>query len=341
MSMVSHRAANKLSRWVVWGASVYLILLIACWLLMYFAGDRRWFASFVLFGPRWVFALPLLVLVPLSVWYQRRALILLVVAGAVVVGPLMGFVVSMPSGNAGQRGLRIITCNTETGNAKKLLEQLVEESSADIVALQECPRDLPIALPKGWFVIQKGELAVLSRFPMVLHDQVMSLHPPHIWPRYSAIFVIVDTPGGKTGFCTVHLPSPRYGLEHMLDRKIGINFAKTDLVKSELALRSSVAWDVKRMVESVPLPVVVAGDFNMPVESNIYRESFGGFTDSFSKVGFGFGHTEFISKHGLSLSARIDHILTSREFSPVSCVVGPEVGSDHRPLVAHLIKRSN
>ncbi|MCE1227779.1 MAG: endonuclease/exonuclease/phosphatase family protein [Geobacteraceae bacterium] len=335
------RISNKLSRWALRGAYLYLALVVAAWLLMRFAGDRWWFGSLILFGPRWMLFLPLLVLMPLAAWCQRLALIPLIAASVVVAGPLMGFVVSMPSGNTEQRGLRIITCNTETGNAKKRLERLVEESSADIVALQECPRDLPIALPKGWSVIQKGELAVLSRFPMMLHNQVMSLHPPHIWPRYSAIFVVVDTPGGKIGFCTVHLPSPRYGLEHMLDRKIGINFAKTDLVKSEQALRSSVAWDVKRMIEAVPLPVVVAGDFNMPVESRIYRENFGGFTDTFSKVGFGFGHTEFISKHGLSLSARIDHILTSREFRPISCVVGPDVGSDHRPLIVHLIKRSN
>lgn len=319
--------------WVAW---LYLLLVVLAWLVMRGAGDRWWPATLLLFGPRWMFALPLILLLPLSLWFNRRAALVLAVSGLIIAGPLMGLQISLLSGTAGQRGLRVLTCNTDTGSANKRLDQLIGESAADIVALQECPRELPVTVPKGWHFIKQGELAILSRFPLVQHGQLMSLHPPHTWPRYSALLAIIDTPQGKIGFCAVHLPSPRYGLEHLLDRRTGINLAKTDLIRKELAVRSTAAWELRRLLASLPLPLIVAGDFNMPVESSLYRENLDWLTNGFSVVGTGYGHTHFAAKRGIPLSTRIDHILTSRELRPLTSAVGPDVGSDHLPLIADI-----
>src|ERR1700720_2127653 len=62
---------NKRSRWdrrclpmlVQRGCWIYLALLLAVWALLRL-GDRWWPATLLLFGPRWPFALPLLVLTP-------------------------------------------------------------------------------------------------------------------------------------------------------------------------------------------------------------------------------------------------------------------------------------
>ena len=53
-------------------------------------------------------------------------------------------------------------------------------------------------------------------------------------------------------------------------------------------------------------PVIVAGDFNLPVESTIFRRHWGEFTDAFEAAGSGFGWTR---QEGALLRIRIDHIL--------------------------------
>ena len=38
---------------------------------------------------------------------------------------------------------------------------------------------------------------------------------------------------------------------------------------------------------------ILAGDFNLPVDSAIYREYWSGYRDAFSDAGWGFGYTEW------------------------------------------------
>ena len=54
---------GTLSGWLrvlVW---LYAAMLAAVWLLLDFGGDRWWLATVMLFGPRWVYGLPLALLV--------------------------------------------------------------------------------------------------------------------------------------------------------------------------------------------------------------------------------------------------------------------------------------
>jgi vancomycin resistance protein VanJ len=77
-------------------------------------------------------------------------------------------------------------------------------------------------------------------------------------------------------------------------------------------------------------PLLVAGDFNMPVESAIYRRYWSGFENAFSTAGNGYGST----KHTRLFGTRIDHVLAAPGLECVNAFVGPDAGSDHRPLVA-------
>jgi endonuclease/exonuclease/phosphatase (EEP) superfamily protein YafD len=83
------------------------------------------------------------------------------------------------------------------------------------------------------------------------------------------------------------------------------------------------------------LPVIVAGDFNMTPESVIYRRRFGHLQNAFSTAGWGWGGTKFTRIH----SVRIDHVLADDHWQIARCEVGPDVGSDHRPVVAELLFR--
>jgi endonuclease/exonuclease/phosphatase (EEP) superfamily protein YafD len=80
--------------------------------------------------------------------------------------------------------------------------------------------------------------------------------------------------------------------------------------------------------------MVIAGDFNLPVESAIYRQHWGRFRNAFSETGFGAGFT----KHTRLFGVRIDHILSSKDVDPVRSFVGKDVGSDHVPLIADFVR---
>jgi vancomycin resistance protein VanJ len=78
--------------------------------------------------------------------------------------------------------------------------------------------------------------------------------------------------------------------------------------------------------------MVIAGDFNLPVESAIYRQHWAQYRNAFSQTGIGSGYT----KHTRLFGVRIDHVLSSKDVQPIRSFVGKDVGSDHLPLIADL-----
>ena len=295
----------------------------------------------VLFGPRWLVAIPLGILLSLAAALQsRHSLLPLIPAALIVFGPFMGL--SLPLGKIRSPAypvIRVLTCNLNAGHFnERALASLIQESRVDIVALQECPRELRLGIPPGWRILREGELAVLSRYPLRQTDSVQALHPPHQWPRSSLLCSVVEAPGGDVAFCTVHLPSPRYGLQNVLDRATLLSLSRRGLLNEETAHRRKTAQEVKRAVDSLSLPIIVAGDFNMPVESAIYREFWGGYANAFSRAGFGYGLTQWVAVRGIKQGVRIDHVLTGSGLVPSLCETGPNVGSDHLPVIADICR---
>jgi vancomycin resistance protein VanJ len=80
--------------------------------------------------------------------------------------------------------------------------------------------------------------------------------------------------------------------------------------------------------------VIVAGDFNTPPESPVFRDNFGTLSSAFTVAGWGVGSTYFAGRFSL----RLDHILCNDQWQPKGCWVGPDVGSEHRPLTAVLAR---
>ena len=258
-------------------------------------------------------------------------------AAFIIFGPIMGF--CLPLSTSKDRPgpvLRVLTCNLQTGDYDAAaLSALIRDCGADIVALQECPPELKVAMPKGWQTVQEGELAILSRYPLLKGGVQQALHPPHQWPRTSLLQCIVTVPWGKLAFNTVHLPSPRYGLQTILDRATLFSLSRKGLLIEETRHRRRVAQEVQRAISLSSLPVIVAGDFNMPADSRIYREVWGhSYHNAFSEKGTGYGRTEFASMRGIKVGVRIDHILAGNGLGIRVCEPGPDVGSDHLPLIA-------
>jgi endonuclease/exonuclease/phosphatase family metal-dependent hydrolase len=83
--------------------------------------------------------------------------------------------------------------------------------------------------------------------------------------------------------------------------------------------------------ESLGSPVIVAGDFNAPIEATEMRAVAGAFDDAFAAVGIPVGDP----RRAACGSDRIDHLLT-RGLRATSCGVHRAAGdaSDHLPVVA-------
>jgi vancomycin resistance protein VanJ len=332
--------SSRAGRLTAWACSGYLFLVLAVWVAVYFSGDRWWLATLILFGPRWFLALPLIILVPLALWKNRLQLITLLIGALIVFGPFMGFCLPLRGvwSNTGP-ALKVLTCNLQSGEFDGvMLSYVILTTGIDIVALQECMQNLSKSVPKDWQVLQAGQLAILSRYPLRSGNSVQSFHPPHQWPRMTLLHCIVQTPEGDVTFCTVHLPSPRYGLETVLDRATLLSFSRRSLLNEEIAHRQNTSQAIRRAIDPLPQPMIIAGDFNMPADSPVFRKFWGGYANAFSRSGFGYGLTEGAEVGGMEFRVRIDHILTSAGLDSRSCWVGPSIGSDHSPLIAEICR---
>jgi vancomycin resistance protein VanJ len=311
------------------------VLAVALWGL----GDVWWPATVLLFTGRWVFLLPLVALLPAAFAYRRPLLVPLVLAALVCVGPLMG-------GRTGWRRLlphaagthvRILTFNTDGGGAvAPRLEQLLAEWNPDFVALQECGQSLAAVVRRlpGWFHHEVRALCFMSRYPL-LDSMVMDRRALEKLKQSAAdiggsgdvVRYTVQMPSGPVNVTNLHLETPRKGLERLLSgtfsaEKLSGN-TQLRLIESDLAMK----W-----VSGGTAPTIVAGDFNTPVESRIFQDAWGDFTDAFSRAGFGFGMTRL---NGW-VRVRIDHVLTGRGLYADRARLGPDLGSDHLPLIVDL-----
>ncbi len=323
--------------------SGYLGAIVAAIALLYAGGDRGWLSIFLLFGPRWLLALPLLVLAPLAVATRRRLLWPLLLAAILLIGPVLGFCVpwSRASLSAGHP-LRVLTCNLNAdSSAARSVGALAREFQPDVVAFQEIPRRAGFEWLDGWNVVRQGELLVASPYRLREIRANTALHPPHKWPRVSLLHCIIETPNGEVNFCNVHLPSPRYGISEVLDRTTVIDLSRRATLLAEVRTRQEASGRAAQWVGSLRGSVLVVGDFNMPLESTIYRRDWSRYRDAFSQSGLGLGWTErpdIQAIRWVPYGVRIDHILMGTGWRSNRAWVGPDVGSDHLPLLANLVR---
>lgn len=323
---------------------VYLLVVLGSLCLLYVAGDRWWPATILLFSPRWLLALPLLVLAPLAI--RRRSFLLLVpLLGAVLVlfGPLMGLQLNWPEKTLSHgQVLRVLTYNVHEGrfNAKQF-SQFLQESMVDLVALQECPEDVLFSMPHGWHGIQQRGFAVFSRHPFRLVKVMQVQQVTEKWPGTHLMHVEVHTPAGPVALCSIHFPSPRFGLQAVLDKYTLLRPSRKKVLERQTKARWLAATEVQKYLSGIALPLLVVGDFNTPPDSPLFREVWDGYYNAFSETGFGYGWTQRVSVRGLPFGARIDHVLTRNGLKPLLCEVGPDMGSDHLPLIADVARESN
>jgi endonuclease/exonuclease/phosphatase (EEP) superfamily protein YafD len=317
-----------------WG---YLAGVFAVTYLLLVLSDRWWPATMILFGPRWIWAVPLGVLVPAAARHRRALLAPLGIAASLVLLPIMGFELPSPGvilADKSRPDLRVMTYNV--GGAKidpTRLAPLLDHLAPDVALFQECNELLEGARQsleqRGWHVdIQRGSCLV-SRFPILAVDRrdqqdVWDMDGSGVIVRYE-----IAAPGIALNVVNLHLATVRDGLQAVLRRA---SWRGAPQLEANIRLRDFESSIGRGWAGRATGPLVITGDFNLPIESRIYDAHWSSFTNAFSEAGLGFGHTKETRWHG----ARIDHVLVGPSLRPIRAFVGPHLGGDHRPMVTDL-----
>jgi endonuclease/exonuclease/phosphatase (EEP) superfamily protein YafD len=301
----------RLARWLTWA---YVLLIAAVFVLVTQLGDRWWPATILMFGPRWVWLAPAALLLPWVVLQQQWQSAAWVLAAALVVaGPIMGWQWSFTPGAAAQRDLRVITFNI--GNSYR-----AAESRVDLEQMFPYFPELQTHSAAG--------SCVISRFPILRTDtrkreDLRSMGGSGLIDRLE-----LQTAKGPISLMNLHLETPRDGLERVVARSFYAAAAlERNLAVRRLESAAALAWATRAR-----MPLIVLGDFNMPVESAVYQRYWSNLGNAFNDCGRGYGLSKFEKRFGI----RIDHVLYDTVWECVAATVDETQGGDHRPLIVDL-----
>ena len=94
------------------------------------------------------------------------------------------------------------------------------------------------------------------------------------------------------------MQSPHDGLSAVLDRQTVLRPSDSAALAAEIEQRRQESEDAQRSVGGFSASPILAGDFNLPADSAIYRRYWSEYRDAFSEAGLGFGYTEWPRMRG-------------------------------------------
>jgi endonuclease/exonuclease/phosphatase family metal-dependent hydrolase len=315
---------------------VLFVLALVTW-----AGDLWWPATLLEFTPGLAWLAPLAVLAAWNLRARRWPIAAAHLAIALVIlGPLMGLrlplgrlLAAKPEGTA----VRVMTFNrgADRFDPARLMEYLRRER-IDVLCFQE-PGNPPYPeitdpglrafFDEGWY--HNPSWTILSRFPLEEEKEpvIGELPAAEFWPGRVDRAVVVHPSGREFRVACVHLPTIRFGLRML-------RAGQFDQADAFLAWRrrQAEALVATGLTES-DLPALVAGDFNAPFSSPMFDRIRGVLHEGFESAGLGYPYTRPASWPWIG----IDYVLATPEWAFRSCWVGPDLGSDHRPVVAEVV----
>ncbi len=304
-------------------------------------GDRVWWALPFLYGPRWLLSLPLLGVIPWLLVRPRQGIVTASIAAALVIFGLLDVRLGLGRLTVGAgTPFRVLELNAGAGSggAPPIPGLLAEfaRHSPDLIVVAECGngaiREALRTLPGYEFRVSETSLCMLSRGHIL---EWSARNPMDIWKEGGAgaiVRALVQTAAGPLRVGLVHLETPRDALDNYADLSTIPTLG--DITRANTRQREEESSDAKAWIfAGSALPTVVAGDFNLPAESAIFRRYWGNLRDAFARGGIGSGYTKRTRWWGV----RIDHILTTTEVGTSRSVLGRDVGSDHLPVIADLV----
>lgn len=311
-----------------------LVATILGTLVLWTGGDAWWPTFLLLYTPRWIW-LGAIFVIAMGWRHRRRMLLQLVVAVPLVAFGLMGVNIGTFRGAPADAGaIRVLTLNAEghTDAIQRTLD-LARREDVSMVAIQECPpmTRTTVTAPEGWEFRQVSELCFYSRYPVSGDLEIADRDETEMGYKGTIARAHVAGPSGPLVVGLVHLRSVHGPLQEFIDFSEFFKqgpYVRREAAKREAGTATAVQWFSQPENEAT----LILGDFNLPPESGFFRRYWLGWQDAFAVVGWGTGYTWHSRWHGL----RIDHILVKRPAKVWRADVAPNVGSDHRPLLAEV-----
>ena len=183
--------------------------------------------------------------------------------------------------------LRLLTFNThEHVLDAQGLREFIAAHDPQVVALQETiPWLIPTVFADGqWYTLTDDRFCLGCRYPIrkvgVVTRQPGSGPDSHSMP---AVQYEIDSPFGVIPLLSVHLLSPHTAFRNTLHQ----DPTGPQQIQQNSADRLEEALRVRRAAVSAGRGVLLAGDFNMPTDTQSYRRAFSSFTNAFDESGVG------------------------------------------------------
>jgi endonuclease/exonuclease/phosphatase (EEP) superfamily protein YafD len=307
---------------------------LGCYLVLRLAVGDRWGAvAFISALLHWAL-LPTFLFLPLALRARRWPVAVLLSLNALVFLVLYGgqLLPHLGRGTA-ESHVRVMTYNLGSGRVPpEALVELLADAGTDVVGLQELAADQAAAIEgtlaeRYPYRVLHGTgvagIGLLSRYPILEHElfYLEAQRLPHLWAT-----VALEEPGTgepvTTTLIVAHPPPPGF------QKKF---YAVSPVAGAEVA---SLARMGRRGA-----PSILLGDFNLVDQSDNYTLlADEGLKDAFRVAGWGFGATWPAGDiWPLPALARVDYVWYTAPFRARRAWVGPDVGSDHLPVVADLI----
>lgn len=319
------------TRLLISALDLYGLMALLYLLLRFSTGDWLWPVALANAFTPWLlgfslFSLPVALLLrqPRTIAAQLPALLALLL----IYGPF--FSGQPPVARAADsQPLRVMAFNlgADIGPAQPVVD-LIRAENPDIVGLLELGDEAAPALDAEladlypYRVLDGRDVpgtGLLSRYPILESEGPFTANT-----AFPMLFATLDVGGEPVRVIVAHPPRP--GLSSGFYR-----YQDGYLPDLELMISEATAGG----------PALLLGDFNMTDQTQYYRLiRSAGLQDSFREAGRGFGFTYperwFFGGQDLFLMLRIDYIFHTAHFEAVNAWVGPDAGSDHRPLTADL-----
>ncbi len=311
----------------------YLVCMLGALVVVQLLGDRTELGTLALFSPRHLIVWPWLPLVLLAGTVSWRLAVASVFGALVTLFGVSGFVVPRPAADGASSDdlLRVVVYNTDESQelARRVRADIVAWD-ADVAALIDCRSGVARALRAvpSYTLVRTPFVCLVTRHEVVSHEPMPPgpIDPDRVSGAGRAGRVhrfTLSVRGRPVTLYVLHLETPRDAL--WAARNFDLS-----LLMQNAEFRSIDSRVASRWVDRSAPGLLVMGDFNLTVESAIYRRDWGDLRNAFQQAGAGFGHTMFAGRHRV----RIDHVLGGGDLVPVSTRVLRGYPSEHQPVVA-------
>jgi endonuclease/exonuclease/phosphatase (EEP) superfamily protein YafD len=336
-------------RTLTFAYAIVLLLLLAA---MEWRSESFLLLGILSFAPSVLLLLPLVILVPWALWRRQwLALGLHVVCVLVVLFVFMSFRFGAKSVPEGAVVLTAITHNIGQ-TSSDAFDNSFPTAKPDVILLQDVAagrgreQDYRHRYP-GLKEVTMGQFVLLTPYPVESSRYVDEAEWNH---RPIAARFVVNFKGRKIAVYTVHLPTPRRSLAHVVSPRalseiFWLDHAPTDgfpSYRAWLNARVELARDLAAVFDKETLPFIVGGDFNMPDHGILYHTFASRLTDAHATAGRGWGLTFPGAREGglaglVGAWLRLDYWFCGPGWRPIECRVAADEHSQHRAVLARFV----